>query len=91
MGGIGVSCRGEIRQFQKAGVRREALTVKLQINLTYLGYWWPPLAKATPVYERQVGGSGRTSGGIPTGQLEVGQHVRRQVRTGGNETSYESR
>ena len=54
---------------------REALTVKHKINLTYFSYWWPPLAKASPVVERLRGAVDGSSGGYPTGQLEVGQHI----------------
>ena len=46
---------------------------------------------ASPVFERLAGGSRRSSGGSPTDQLEVGQHIRRQMRADGCDTSYEGR
>ena len=70
--------QGGIQRYTLAGVIARGADDKIYlINLTYFSYWWPPLAKASPVVERLRGAVDGSSGGYPTGYLEVGQHIRR--------------
>ena len=72
--------RGGVRQFQNAGVTRGAHGKTRRYDLTYLQVRRPPMAKTSPVVERQAGGRRRSSGGSSTSQLEVGQNICRQIR-----------
>ena len=81
--------RGGVRQFQNVGVTRGAHGKTRRYDLTYLQVRRPPMAKTSPVVERQAGGRRRSSGGSPTSQLEVGQNVCRQVRADRRDTGYE--